>query len=53
MLVWQPSRVEADFAPDWLRAAAQDSLPKYPEDTVAVTLLSEHLGAVDTPRRLV
>jgi hypothetical protein len=41
MLVWQPSRVEADFAPDWLRAAAQDSLPKYPEDTVAVTLLSE------------
>ena len=41
MLVWQPSRVEADSAPDWLRAAAQDNLPKYPEDTVAVTLLSE------------
>ena len=46
MLVWHPSDVEADFAPDWLRAAAQDSLPKYPEDTVAVTLLSEQQTVV-------
>jgi transglutaminase-like putative cysteine protease len=40
-VVWLPPRVQADTAPEWLRTAAQDNLPKYPEDTVAVTLLSE------------
>jgi len=40
-LIWQPSRVQADTAPEWLRTAAQDNLGKYPEDTVAVALLSE------------
>lgn len=45
-LVCRPSRVQADTAPEWLRAAAQDTLPKYPEDTVAVTLLSEQATVV-------
>jgi transglutaminase-like putative cysteine protease len=40
-LLSKPSRVHADTAPEWLHSAAQDSLPNYPEDTVAVTLLSE------------
>jgi transglutaminase-like putative cysteine protease len=46
MLLSKPSRVQADSAPEWLRAAAQDSLPKYPDDTVAVTLLSEQQTTV-------
>jgi transglutaminase-like putative cysteine protease len=41
-----PSHVQADTAPEWLRTAAQDNLPKYPEDTVAVTLLSEQQTTV-------
>ncbi len=32
--------------PDWLRAAAQASLPKYPEDTNAVVLLNEQITTV-------
>src|SRR5271168_3921435 len=36
-----PRDVQADNAPDWLRAAAQDKLPEYPKDTVAVILLDE------------
>lgn len=32
---------EADKAPDWLHAAAQEKLPDYPKDTVAVVLLDE------------
>jgi len=32
---------KADKAPDWLRAAAQEKLPDYPKDTVAVVLLDE------------
>jgi transglutaminase-like putative cysteine protease len=45
-LIQGPSRVQADTAPEWLRTAAQDNLPKYPEDTVAVTLLSEQQTTV-------
>ena len=39
--LWVPRQVQADNAPDWLRAAAQDKLPEYPKDTVAVILLDE------------
>lgn len=45
-LIWLPTRVQADTAPEWLRTAAQDNLPKYPEDTVAITLLSEQQTTV-------
>jgi Domain of Unknown Function with PDB structure (DUF3857)/Transglutaminase-like superfamily len=31
----------ADSAPDWLRALAQEKLPTYPDDTIAVELLDE------------
>ncbi len=31
----------ADNAPDWMRAAAQDKLPEYPPETVAVILFDE------------
>jgi len=41
-----PTVLRADSAPDWLRAAAQDSLPQYPKDTVAVILLDEQLTTV-------
>jgi hypothetical protein len=34
-------RVFADNAPDWLRAAAHQTLPDYPKDTVAVVLLDD------------
>jgi uncharacterized protein DUF3857/transglutaminase superfamily protein len=33
--------VRADSAPDWLRAAAKDSLPNYPNSPIAVVLLDE------------
>src|SRR5271156_6869223 len=33
--------VLADNAPDWLRAAAHQTLPEYPKDTVAVVLFDE------------
>jgi len=39
--LWFSPRVLADTAPDWLRAAAQDKLPDYPKDTVAVLLLDD------------
>lgn len=38
---WSLPSVRADKAPDWLRAAAQEKLPDYPKDTVAVVLLDE------------
>lgn len=47
----------ADSAPDWLRAAAQEKLPDYDKDTVAVILLDEtHTtvrdnGEIDTLHR--
>jgi len=41
-VVWHPKRVQAgDAAPDWLRAAAQEKLPEYPKETVAINLLDE------------
>ncbi|MGH9738170.1 MAG: DUF3857 domain-containing transglutaminase family protein [Candidatus Acidiferrales bacterium] len=36
-----PHAAAADSAPDWLRAAAQEKLPNYPQDTKAVILLDE------------
>lgn len=48
----------ADSAPDWLRAAAQDKLPEYPKETMAVTLLDDQEtvvkenGNVETTYRL-
>jgi len=41
MLVWLAPGTLADNAPDWLRAAAQDKLPEYPKETVAVVLLED------------
>ena len=41
-LVWfSPRTRAADSAPDWLRAAAVETLPEYPKDAVAVMLLDE------------
>src|SRR6202041_585636 len=39
-------RVFADTAPDWLRAAAHQTLPEYPKDTIAVVLLDEEQTTV-------
>src|SRR5271154_3331763 len=47
----------ADSAPEWLRAAAQEKLPDYDKDTVAVILLDETQttvhdnGEIDTLHR--
>jgi transglutaminase-like putative cysteine protease len=38
--------LRADNAPDWLRTAAQDKLPDYPKDAVAVVLLDEQITSV-------
>src|SRR5579863_3082553 len=41
-LAWLSPRTRAaDSAPDWLRAAAAETLPDYPKDAVAVMLLDE------------
>jgi transglutaminase-like putative cysteine protease len=41
-LAWFSPRAHAsDSAPDWLRAAAAETLPTYPKDAVAVVLLDE------------
>ncbi len=40
-------RVHADNAPDWLRAAAQEKLPEYPKDAVAVVLLDDQQTIVN------
>jgi hypothetical protein len=41
-LAWfSPRTRAADTAPDWLRAAAADTLPVYPKEAVAVVLLDE------------
>ena len=38
--------LRADNAPDWLRTAAQEKLPDYPKDAVAVVLLDEQITTV-------
>src|SRR5271170_601487 len=40
LVVASPARA-ADAAPDWLRQAAQEKLPDYDKETVAVILLDE------------
>jgi transglutaminase-like putative cysteine protease len=40
-LLCSPPPAAADSAPDWLRALAQEKLPEYPGDTIAVNLLDE------------
>jgi transglutaminase-like putative cysteine protease len=46
MLAHPARQVWADTAPDWLRVAAKETLPEYPKDTVAVTLLDEQQTTV-------
>jgi hypothetical protein len=52
-----PRVLAADSAPDWLRVAAQEKLPEYDKDTVAVILLDETQrtvhdnGEIDTLHR--
>src|SRR5271154_2298472 len=46
VLVGTSSRVRADNAPDWLRAAAQQKLVDDPKDAVAIVLLDEQLTVV-------
>ncbi|MFY9691525.1 MAG: DUF3857 domain-containing protein [Candidatus Acidiferrales bacterium] len=41
-----PRAIAGDSAPDWLRAAAQEKLPDYDQDTDAVILLDETQTAV-------
>lgn len=45
-LAWRSPRVYADSVPDWLRAAAAESLPDYPKDTKAVILLDDQQTTV-------
>jgi len=58
MMLLLPAGVRADSAPDWLRLAAQDSLPTYPESTEAVVLVEELFttvkdrGEIETRYRL-
>jgi len=45
--LWRPkSALAGDAAPDWLRAAAQEKLPEYPKDTIAVVLLDEEQAVI-------
>lgn len=41
LLCFSPRVHASDSAPDWLRAAAAQTLPDYPKDAVAVVLLDE------------
>lgn len=59
VLAWlAPPVLAADSAPDWLRAAAQEKLPDYDKDTVAVILLDDTQttvhdnGEIDTLHRM-
>ncbi len=45
LLGWTPNVVAG--TPDWLRAIAREHLPKYSDDTDAVTLLSEQVTSVN------
>ena len=42
-------RASAADVPDWLRAAARETLPDYPKETVAVVVLSEQIITVRKP----
>ena len=42
---WAPRASAA--VPDWLRQAAAETLPKYPDDTSAVVLLDEQVTTVN------
>jgi hypothetical protein len=50
LLVIAPPALAA--TPEWLRAAARDTLPSYPPDTVAVILLVERIVTVDDNGRM-
>jgi transglutaminase-like putative cysteine protease len=56
-LLCSASGVRADNAPEWLRTAAQEKLPDYPKDAVAVVLLEDQIttvkdnGVIETHRR--
>jgi len=41
-----PIGVQADTAPEWLRAAAREKLPDYPKETLAVVVLDEMQATV-------
>ena len=43
---WLSSPVLADTAPEWMRAAAHQTLPEYPKETIAVVLLDEQQTTV-------
>jgi transglutaminase-like putative cysteine protease len=45
-VAWAEVSLRASTAPDWLRAAAQEKLPAYPSETVAVTLLDDEQTTV-------
>ncbi len=45
VVLWVPSAVAA--TPDWLRAIAQQPLPKYPDDTNAVVVWDEQLTTLN------
>lgn len=53
-----PRAVALDSAPDWLRAAAHEKLPDYPDNPIAVQLLDEYQttvlenGEIDTRHRV-
>jgi hypothetical protein len=47
IVLFIPPVSRADSAPDWFRAAAQDTLPEYPKETVAVILLDEQFTTVN------
>jgi transglutaminase-like putative cysteine protease len=46
LLCVAPGSRAAESAPPWLKAAAQEKLPEYPSDTVAVILLDERQTTV-------
>jgi transglutaminase-like putative cysteine protease len=46
VLLCSAPSMRADNAPDWLRATAQEKLPDYPKDSVAVVLLDEQITTV-------
>ena len=43
---YRPTRVAADTAPEWLHAAARETMPDAPKDAVAIVLLDERVTTV-------